>query len=213
MVNYIANSKNRKFKKQILTFFERLNFGAGKLPVSGRVILLMNFLLLVSLFFPWIHFEYRSTQWASFTAFSFYTWYIGYGVIASLLCIPFFLLSHSKKERIRASIPFRLSDAQAIVFIASLLLTALFHTLFMSEVFAQFAEDIFIGRGFLIATSSTICMIIATFFLSKSTKEQAREIRYLDHSDAESLSEYRSILERNTPKADKKDDSNMTLPI
>jgi hypothetical protein len=212
MVNYIANSKNRKFKKQILTFFERLNFWAGKLPISGRVILMMNFLLIFSLFLPWIHFEYRSTEGASFTAFSFYTWYIGYGAVVAILCIPFFLLSHSKKERIRASIPFRLSDAQAIVFIASLLLTALFHTLFMSEVFAQFAK-VYIGRGFLIATSSTICIIIAAFFLSKSTKEQAREIRYLDHSDIESLSEYKSILERNAPKSDKKDDTNMTLPI
>jgi hypothetical protein len=66
MVDYIANSKNRKFKKQILTFFERLNFGAGKLPLSGRVILMMTGLLLVSLFFPWFKFTYLSSPATTF---------------------------------------------------------------------------------------------------------------------------------------------------
>lgn len=213
MVNYIANSKNRKFKKQILTFFERLNFWAGKLPISGRVILMMNTILLLSLFFPWLHFEYRSAESASFSAFSFYTGYIGYGVLVSILSIPFFLLSHTKKERIRASIPFRLSDTQAIVFIAALLVTALFHTLFMSQVFWQFTQAVQLWRGFLIATSSSICIIIAAFFLSKSTKEHVRELRYLDHSEIESLSEYKTIIEWSTPKGEKKDEWNMTLPI
>lgn len=74
-------------------------------------------------------------------------------------------------------------------------MTAMFHTLFMSEVFRQFAQEIELGNGFLLASSSTICIIMAAFFLSKSTKEQAREIRYLDHSEVESISEYRSILE------------------
>lgn len=213
MVNYIANSKNRKFKKQILSFFERLNFWAGKLPISWRVILAMNFLLFFSLFFPWIQFEYLSSQPASFTAFSYYTGYVGYGVVMSLFFIPFFLLSHTKKERIRAHIPFRLSDTQAIVFVASLLVTSQFHILFMSQVFKQFAQSVVIGRGFLIATSSSICIIIAAFFLSKSTKEQSREIRYLDHNEVDSLSEYRSILEWSASKSEKKEDSNMTLPI
>ncbi len=83
----------------------------------------------------------------------------------------------------------------------------------MSQVFTQFTQNVELGKGFLIATSSTICIIIAAFFLSKSTKEQAREIRYLDHHDADSLSEYRSIIEWKTWKTDKEDDANMTLPI
>ncbi len=195
MVNYIANSKNRKFKKQILTFFERLNFGAGKLPLSGRIILLMNAVLLISLFFPWIRFEYLSGEEGSFGAFSFYMGHIGYGIIVSLIGMPFFLLSHIKKERIRAHVPFRLSDTQAVVFIASILLTGLLHIVFASEVFLQFAQKAELGRGFLIATSSTICIIISAFFLSRKTKEQARETRYLDHHDAENLREYRSIIE------------------
>jgi hypothetical protein len=213
MVNYIANSKNRKFKKQILAFFERLNFWAGKLPFSWRIILIMNMLLLLSLFFPWIHFEYRSAEPASFFAFSFYTGYIGYGILVSVIGIPFFLLSHTKKERIRASIPFRLSDTQAIVFIASLLITAMLHTIFMSQVFRQFADEVRLWDGFLIATSSTICTIIAVFFLSKNTKEQSRDIRYLDHSDIDTLSEYRSIIDGSSIKWEKKEDSNMSLPI
>lgn len=142
MVNYIANSKNRKFKKQILTFLERLNFGAGKLPLSGRVILLMDAILVVSLFFPWIHFEYLDAKTAAFGAFSFYTGHIGYGIVVSAIGIPFFLLSHIKKERIRAHIPFRLSDTQAVVFIASMLLTSLLHMVFTSEVFHQFAQQV-----------------------------------------------------------------------
>ena len=140
MVDYIANSKNRKFKKQVLAFFERLNFGAGKLPVSGRIILFMNIILFFSLFFPWISFEYLGSEKASYSAFSFYMGYVGYGIIVSVLLIPFFLLSHQKKEHIRSIVPFRLSDTQAVVFIASMLLTALMHTIFLSPVFAQFSQ-------------------------------------------------------------------------
>lgn len=213
MVNYIANSKNRKFKKQILSFFERLNFGAGKLPLSGRIILVMSFLLLLSLLFPWLHCEFLSAAPKDFGAFSYATGYIGYGIIISVILIPFFLLSHSKKEKIRAHIPFRLSDTQAVVFIAALLLTSLLHLLFMSRVFQQFVQTIEIGHGFLMATSSVICIIISAFFLSKNTKEQAREIRYLDHYDTENLAEYRSIIDGTDQKSDKSDDTNMTLPI
>ncbi len=173
---------------------------------------MMCIVLFFSLFFPWIHFEYLSVPPASSGAFSYYTGYIGYCVLASLVMIPFFLLSHSKKERIRAHVPFRLSDTQAVVFIASMLITSLLHTVFMSEVFAHFAQNVQIGGGFLIATSSVFCIIVSAFFLSKTTKEQAREVRYLDHHDRESALDYQSIIRGGTP-SDKGEDSNMTLPI
>jgi hypothetical protein len=57
-MDYIANSKNRKFKKQILVFLDRINFGAGRLPISGRLILILTGALALSLFFPWLHFQY-----------------------------------------------------------------------------------------------------------------------------------------------------------
>jgi hypothetical protein len=65
---------------------------------------------------------------------------MGYGILLSVVCIPFFLLSHAKKERIRAYIPFRLSDAQAIVFIVSMLFTACIHLYLIALAFAKTAE-------------------------------------------------------------------------
>ncbi|MFZ2255796.1 MAG: hypothetical protein WAW59_07975 [Patescibacteria group bacterium] len=54
--------------------------------------------------------------------------------------IPFFLLSHTKKEKIRAHVPFRLSDTQVIVFVSSMILAVLLHLLLMVPIFAQFAS-------------------------------------------------------------------------
>ena len=76
-----------------------------------------------SLFFPWFEFEYINKEQEVFSAFSYYTGYIGYGIIIALILIPFFLLSHAKKERIRSLVPFRLSDTQVVVFISSMILT------------------------------------------------------------------------------------------
>lgn len=210
MSNYIANSKNRKLKKQILLFLERINFGAGKLPFSGRVILFMNFLLLVSLLFPWFSFRYRNDQVESFSAFSEYTWYLWYGVVLVIIAILFFLVSHAKKEQIRAHIPFRLSDAQAVVFSTSLLLVALAHLLVISKVFNQFALEVMLWKGFLMAASSSICIIISAYFFSKNSKEQGADIRYFGHHE-DSIWEYRTILEGKWKSGE--EDTNMTLPI
>lgn len=195
MSNYIANSKNRKLKKQILLFLERINFGAGKLPLSGRIILFMDSLLVLSLVFPWFYFHYRNNQVDSFYAFSEYTGYIGYGMLIVIIAVPFFLISHAKKERIRAHIPFRLSDTQAVVFAVSLLLTTIIHLLFISKTFTQFALEVEVGSGFLIAISSSITTIIAAYFYSKNSKEQGADIRYFHHQEQDAFGEYRTILE------------------
>ena len=164
-MDYIANSKNRKFKKQILVFLDRINFGAGRLPISGRLILILTGVLALSLFFPWLHFQYSDGDVVSYSAFSYFTGYIGYGVLVSLVLIPFFLLSHIKKEVIRAHIPFRLSDTQLIVFVTSMIIVSLIHLILMVPIFAQFATTE-VGKGFLIAISSSICILFSAFFLS-----------------------------------------------
>lgn len=213
MSNYIANSKNRKLKKQILLLLERINFGAGKLPFSWRVILFMNFLFLLSLALPWFHFQYRNNQVDTFFAFSEYTGYFGYGVVFAVVIIPFFLVSHTKKERIRAYIPFRLSDTQAIVFISSILLSASIHLLLISQTFHQFALDVEVGNGFLLFLTSCICVLISAFFLSKATKEQSMDMRYLQHNEWDQFQEYRDILNVEWKKDGSNKDTNMTLPI
>jgi hypothetical protein len=210
-MDYIANSKNRKFKKQILVFLDRINFGTTKLPVSGRLILLLTAILGISLFFPWFQFEYFNRETESYSAFSYFTGYIGYGILLSIFIIPFFLLSHTKKEKIRAHVPFRLSDTQLVVFIASMILVSLIHLLLMVRVFTQFATPQ-VGTGTLIAFSSVTCIIIAAFFLSRKTKEESIELRHLDHRDADISDEYATILWKK-PKKEGTEDGNMVLPI
>lgn len=211
-MDYIANSKNRKFKKQIHVFLDRVNFWAEKLPISGRLILLLTLILGVSLFFPWFRFEYFSKDIETYSAFSYFTGYIGYAVVLAILLIPFFLLSHTKKEKIRSIIPFRLSDTQVVVFISSMILVGLLHLLFMVRVFTQFATPQ-VGVGTLLAISSSSCIIIAAFFLSRKTKEDSIELRHLDHHrDTEISDEYAAILGKK-PKKETSEDGNMVLPI
>lgn len=170
----------------------------------------MDFLLAVSLVLPWFQFSFRNNEVEKFYAFSEYTGYIGYGMLFAIIAIPFFLVSHAKKERIRAFVPFRLSDTQAVVFITALLLTTCIHLLFLSRTFHQFALEVEIGSGFVMVMSSSIMIIVAAFFLSKRTKEQGMDVRYFHHHEQNQFDEYRDIL---NGSAKKEDDSNMTLPI
>jgi hypothetical protein len=134
---------------------------------------------------------------------------VGYGILLAVILIPFFLLSHIKKERIRSMIPFRLSDTQVIVFISSILLTTFVNLIVLNTTYTnQFAvHGSSLWSGFKIAFSATIAILMAAFFLSKSNKELNTEIYYIDHQTDKELLEYKDILS----KEDKK--NNMSLPI
>lgn len=212
MSDYITNSKNRKLKTNILWFLSRINIGAGKLPISGQVILLMEAALLISLFFPWMQLTDINSVVHAHTAFSGYMAYIGYGIIVGLILIPFFLLSHTKKERLRAGLPFRLSDAQAVAFITSILLVSIVEILIITrsvynvQIAAQWAT---MQIGFKIAITAIIFILLATYFFSKSNKTSNTQAYYIDHHTDDELQEYQDILGENDAKKKK----NMSLPI
>lgn len=140
--------------------------------------------------------------------------YIGYGILMSLVIIPFFLLSHTKKEQIRAHIPFRLSDTQAVVFVASMILSALIILLLISGIYNQIAlGGVVLRNGFFLALTSTILIILAGFFLSRSTKVTNTEMYYLDHHIDDTFGEYQDILAPKTEKEEAEKKRNMSLPI
>jgi ACR3 family arsenite efflux pump ArsB len=89
--------------------------------------------------------------------------------------------------------PFRLSDTQVVVFIASMVLVGLIHLLSMVRVFTQFAAPE-VGTGALLAFSSVSCIIVSAFFLSRKNKEDSIELRHLDHREVEMTDEYATIL-------------------
>lgn len=212
MSDYITNSKNRKLKTKILLFLSRINIWAGKLPLSWRVILLMECILGVSLFLPWFRFTDINKTVTLQSSFSSYSLFVGYGIILAVLIIPFFLLSHTKKERMRAMIPFRLSDTQVIVFITSVLLTTLINLIVLNSLYSMqiAAQGSSLGSGFKIAFSAILSILIATYHLSRSNKEINKEIYYIDHQTDSELLEYKDILSGETNKKKK---NNMSLPI
>jgi hypothetical protein len=76
-----------------------------------------------------------------------------------------------------------------------MLLTALLHLLFFSSTFSTFVKTIEIQAGFLMATSSAVCILVCAFFLSKTTKEQSIDLRHLDHTlSSGDFEEYKDIL-------------------
>lgn len=146
------------------------------------------------------------------SSFSKYSLYIGYNILIAVILIPFFLLSHTKKERIRAMIPFRLSDTQVIVFIASVLLTTLVNLVIVNLIYASqiAAQGSTLGSGFKVAFSAIVSILIATYHLSRSNKEINTEIYYIDHQANKDLLEYKDILSNDENKKKK---NNMSLPI
>ncbi len=181
MTQYNSNIQNRKFKKQVLNFFSRLGFGAGRLPFSGRLILLMTFFLLISLFLPWIEIQSQTQGSNTYGAFSRYLGFIGFGIIPSIFIVSFFLLSHTKKEHIRSYVPFRLSDTQAVVFVSTMILVAIIELLFILPAFTTFGR-VKIQSGLQLAGASVVMMIICGFFLSRNIKNENLKSYYLDHN-------------------------------
>lgn len=151
----------------------------------------------------------------TYSAFSLYSGGIGYGMIIGIICIFFFLLSHQKKEKIRAYVPFRLSDAQAIVFIDALIMTACLHLIVISLTFTQFAlNGVSLGIGFILALTASFLTLLSAFFFSKNEKIATISMSHLDKKEVEYLWEYQDILQGHTTWKNIKDsDKNMTLPI
>lgn len=212
MTHYNTNIQNRKLKKQILNFFSRIGFGAGRLPISGRLILIMTFLLFVSLFLPWLTITTASSGPTTYGPFSRYLGFIGYGIIISIIIVPFFLISHTKKEQIRAYIPFRLSDTQAVVFISTMILVSLFQIIFLSPAYKTFGA-VELGSGFSLAGASVACMIICGYFLSKKIKNQNTESYFLDKNSYENLGEYKNIIHPEPHQENERKKENMSLPF
>lgn len=214
-MDYIRNSKNRKLKTQILAFFSRLSFGSHRFGIAGKLLLVSNLALLVSLCFPWMRLTRMDGSIQTISAFSLFTGYIGYGILIGVGVVLFFLFSHSKKEHLRAYVPFRLSDAQAIVFIFSLIFTSIIHFLLISFTFQNFAlQGISVLFGCKFALTSSIFVLIISYFFSKSEKYIASNLSYLDKREYSQFDEYRDIIGREqTQKNPKEDSKNMTLPI
>lgn len=213
MHHYSTNAKNRKLKKQILNFLSRIGFGAGKLPISGRSILLFSVLLFTTLFLPWVQLESLHTnEVQTYGAFSAYAGYIGVGIFLSTAIILFFLLSHTKKERVRSYVPFRLSDTQAVVFVASMLLVAIIQLFITSGTFNKIAS-VSLKVGFSMAGASVVCILVAGYFLSRSIKAENTEAYYLHHETENILGEYKDIIHPNEKLISDKKKENMSLPI
>ncbi len=215
-MDYIRNSKNRKLKTQILSFFSRVTFSTYRLGLAGKMIIFCDILFLLSLFFPWIIFSSQTGgEPIRYWAFSLYTGGIGYGILLAVLVISFFLLSHAKKEYLRGYVPFRLSDAQAIVFIDAMILTASLHMVLTSMAYAQISTaTVEPGMGLKMALTSALLLLIAAYFFSQNEKNRAVTMSYLDKKEDDFLTEYRDILgESHTQTQEKDRDKNMTLPI
>ena len=214
-MDYIRNSKNRKLKTRILALLSRLNFGTSRLGIAGKSIILLNVILIGSLFFPWITLRLSSTV-TSYSAFSLYVGYAGYGTLIAVGIMLFFLMSHTKKERIRSYVPFRLSDAQAIVFVNAILLTSHVHLLIMTRTYAeQFAlYGVEIHMGYVVALSSSLLLLLATYYFSQDEKSAYVSMSYLDKKEGEYIHEYAHLLDsEDLPSASHPKDKNMTLPI
>lgn len=214
-MDYIRNSKNRKLKTQILNFFSRLTFWTYRLGLPGKSLMICNIILFASLFFPWLTLKPLGGQEISYWSFSLYLGGIGYGIIISILLMLFFLLSHEKKEHLRGYVPFRLSDAQAIVFITGMLAVACIHIIITSFAYARIAsQEVMPAIGLEIASWSVFLLLFISYFFSQSEKTRAVTMSYLDKKEQSHLDEYASILEwwENNTK-EKVRDKNMSLPI
>jgi hypothetical protein len=128
--------------------------------------------------------------------------------------MAFFLLSHEKKERLRAYVPFRLSDAQAIVFVGAILATAIISFTVASFAYTRISSQAVIpGIGLKLALTAVGLLFFAAYFFSQSEKSRAVRMSYLDKKEHTPLDEYRDILDTDHGNLGKTKEKNMSLPI
>ena len=107
-------------------------------------------------------------------------------------------------------LPFRLSDTQAIVFVMSIIMTILINMITINSIYStRIAQSSTLEIWFKIAFSSVVCILIASYFLSTSSKNANTDIYYIDHKSDGDLSKYKNILDTDTENNKK----NMSLPI
>ena len=126
----------------------------------------------------------------------------------------FFLLSHSKKESLRAYVPFRLSDAQAIVFIDMMILTACIHSIITSLAYTSLSAHIVEARfGMKLGLFAGFLLLFSAYFFSQREKSQAVKMSYLGKTEDMMTTEYQDIISGKSISPKKDDKKNMTLPI
>ena len=135
-------------------------------------------------------------------------------MLLAVTVILFFLLSHSKKESLRAYVPFRLSDAQAIVFIDMMILTACIHSIITSLAYTSLSAHVVEARfGMKLGLFTGFLLLFSAYFFSQREKSQAVKMSYLGKTEDMKLAEYQDIISGNALSPKKDDKKNMTLPI
>lgn len=105
-MNYTARSKERRSKLLLMKLLNTFQFQGVYLPISSKITLVGNCIVIFSLFQSWIIDNVQDVSWSSFSSIS---WNIGYILLLTCLTIFFVILSTNKKQKLKhyTSISFR----------------------------------------------------------------------------------------------------------
>ncbi len=105
-MNYTSRSKERRSKLFLMKILHILQFQWLYLPISAKIILVWNTIILISLFQTWVIDSAEKINWNSFSSISWNIWYI---FILWILTIFFVILSTNKQQKMKhyANISFK----------------------------------------------------------------------------------------------------------
>lgn len=209
-MNYILNSKNRKFKFKLHLLFDRLSFNFLNLETSQKIAALWIIISIVALFMNWSIIEYDGIKKS--TAFSIRSWYVWFIISLSLIFVSFIILSNKNKEKLKTKAHIVFYDYTLIIFVWILVLLLSVVTFNSIRWFSTFTNSVKAWNWIAFEIIWSIFIILWWIMAYREKKQEILSKVYIENSKFEvhsDLEEYKDILGQN--KAPNK--SNMSLPI
>lgn len=194
-MNYTSRSKERRSKLFLMKILHILQFQWVYLPISAKIILVWNIILLISLFQTWVIDTSENITWNSFSSISGNIWYI---FILWILTIFFVILSTNKQQKIKhyANISFKNHSLIGAIGIFSIFSIAI--SISFIHGFWNIYQNLSYANGWIFALTWGIIITIWAYIMRMENKKLNIDT-FISHSG--------EIKEKVSSK------NNMTLPF
>ncbi len=204
-MNYQHHSKNRKLRYGLLRIFGNLSLNFLHLSVPFRFVLLGLILIFASSFLPWF-----SVGTASFNAYSFLLWGIGYMFIVLMLFLGGLMFWSGMREYLRNTLSLQISDHMAITCAGVMFFLLTLADLFVMEGLIFFSKDLVFFQAPIVTIVGAVLVIWGGILSYRESKRELLSTLYIENNQTSDalFSEYEAILSKKP--SEKK---NMSLPI
>jgi len=171
-MDYKERWKKRKIKNALIKTINTLKFKSLNLSISGKISLFWSWILLFSLFQPWLINTESSRTWNSFTSLA---WNMGFILILLFFILVFFILSTNNKEKLKLHSNISFKNYYIIIVGWLFIIISWLISLSFINWLLFFFQDIIYWRGIILCISSWIIILFWWYLTMKESKNYKLE--------------------------------------